>query len=169
MSAHDKKHSMFSYDRLRFKRVSLIQTIAASPAHYYLNNKMLSVSRLVAGHPMLSNSLETLERRNEPIADRFGQWGRYAAAVVISIITIIFFISSSPRIGFYGVSLFLLFLLLLCVYMLPMIIAIYRHHRNTNTIAVLNIYFGWTFVGWVIALVWSFTADTEKVSAGRRN
>jgi hypothetical protein len=66
--------------------------------------------------------------------------------------------SMSPRTGFYGVSLFLLFL---CAYMMPTIIALSRHHRDRNAIAILNLFLGWTFVGWVIAFVWSFTATTS--------
>jgi hypothetical protein len=107
---------------------------------------------ILAGYRMNSN----------PQGNYFGQWGGYAVAAIISVITIIFFISSSPRTGLYDV---LLFSLLLCVYMLPTIIASKRRHRNQNAIAILNILFGWTFVGWVIALVWSFI-DTEKVSTG---
>ncbi len=50
----------------------------------------------------------------------------------------------------------------LALYMLPAIIAFNRRHRNRIAIVVLNILLGWTFLGWVAALVWSFTADIEK-------
>lgn len=43
------------------------------------------------------------------------------------------------------------------LYMLPAIIAGARNHKNASAIAVLNIFTGWTFIGWVIALVWAFT------------
>jgi Superinfection immunity protein len=42
-------------------------------------------------------------------------------------------------------------------YMLPTIIALSRGHHNTLAIAVLNILTGWSFIGWVIALVWACT------------
>jgi hypothetical protein len=42
------------------------------------------------------------------------------------------------------------------------LIALTRHHLNAGPIAILNIFLGWTFVGWVVALVWCFTADTRK-------
>lgn len=43
-------------------------------------------------------------------------------------------------------------------YFLPTIIAVHRQHRNTLAIAVLNILAGWTFVGWIGAIVWSLLA-----------
>ncbi len=51
------------------------------------------------------------------------------------------------------------FLLLLAAYFLPTIVALIRHHRNTLAIFLLNFFLGGTFIGWVIALVWSATKD----------
>lgn len=47
-------------------------------------------------------------------------------------------------------------------YFIPSIVAALRHHRNSQAIQILNLLLGWTFVGWVIALVWASTADTKK-------
>ena len=49
-------------------------------------------------------------------------------------------------------------LLGLSLYLLPAIIALARNHHNAVAIVLLNILLGWTFVGWVIALVLSVTA-----------
>jgi Superinfection immunity protein len=46
----------------------------------------------------------------------------------------------------------------LLVYFLPSIIAIVRGHKNALAIFVLDLFLGWTFLGWVGALVWSLTA-----------
>lgn len=46
-------------------------------------------------------------------------------------------------------------------YLLPAIIAERRRHRNKGAIAVLNVLLGWTFLGWVVALIWSSTANTD--------
>ncbi len=54
--------------------------------------------------------------------------------------------------GFFGI-IFLLFSLAL--YFLPTIIAIARKQPNAVAIFVLNFFLGWTFIGWVVALVWS--------------
>jgi hypothetical protein len=56
---------------------------------------------------------------------------------------------------------FMLILPLMAVYFFPSAIAIDRRHRNRLAIAVLNLVGGWTLVGWVIALVWSCSADVE--------
>ncbi len=51
------------------------------------------------------------------------------------------------------------------VYLLPAIIATSRIHQNQGAITVLNVAFGWTILGWVVALVWSVT---EVHKPGRR-
>ena len=47
------------------------------------------------------------------------------------------------------------------IYFLPAIVAIKRKHCNTMAILILNIFLGWTFFGWVCALVWSFTNNVK--------
>lgn len=49
----------------------------------------------------------------------------------------------------------ILLLFLLALYFLPTIIASRKNHKDGTAIFVLNLFLGWTFVGWVIALVWS--------------
>jgi hypothetical protein len=46
------------------------------------------------------------------------------------------------------------------VYFLPSIIG--RHKRNASAIVLLNFFLGWTFVGWVAALVWSVCKDPKE-------
>ena len=70
--------------------------------------------------------------------------------------------SSPPASTDSGSGLTIIFLIAIVIYFLPAIIASSRHHRNQNAIFVLNLFLGWTLVGWVIALVWSNTADTEE-------
>jgi hypothetical protein len=41
------------------------------------------------------------------------------------------------------------------LHFLPGIIATRRHHRSALAIWLVNIFFGWTLIGWVIALVWA--------------
>lgn len=40
-------------------------------------------------------------------------------------------------------------------YFTPTIVAKLRGHKNTVAILLLNTFLGWTFIGWVGALVWS--------------
>lgn len=44
-------------------------------------------------------------------------------------------------------------------YFLPSIIALARSKRNIVAIFLLNLFLGWTFVGWVVALVWAVKVD----------
>ncbi len=59
-----------------------------------------------------------------------------------------------------GIVLAVIAILVILIYMFPTINANGRHHRNTAAITVLNVFLGWTFVGWVVALVWSYTDYT---------
>lgn len=63
---------------------------------------------------------------------------------------------SSPIAGF-------VFLVVAFVaYFLPTFIASRRSHPNGNSIALLNIFLGWTFIGWLVALIWSVSAIQKK-------
>ncbi len=50
---------------------------------------------------------------------------------------------------------------LLVVYPIPTIVAKIRKKRNIKAIFILNLFLGWTFLGWVVALVWAFIVDKE--------
>ena len=57
----------------------------------------------------------------------------------------------------------LLLALVIALYFVPWLVAVSRKHNNAGAIAVLNIFLGWTFLGWVAALVWSMTDNiTER-------
>src|SRR5713226_3358454 len=47
-------------------------------------------------------------------------------------------------------------------YFLPAIAALGRKKRNAGAIQALNLFLGWTLVGWVVALVWALTYDEKK-------
>ncbi|WP_300526753.1 superinfection immunity protein [Maricaulis sp.] len=46
---------------------------------------------------------------------------------------------------------------------LPTLIALLRGHDNTFAIFLTNLLLGWTGIGWIIALIWSFTAIRSRV------
>jgi len=50
--------------------------------------------------------------------------------------------------------------LAIIIYFIPTIIAIAKE-RQPGAITALNLFLGWTFIGWVIALVWALT-DKKK-------
>ncbi len=43
------------------------------------------------------------------------------------------------------------------IYFLPSLIAFGRNHRDKIIILLIDVFFGWSIVGWFIALGWSFT------------
>ncbi len=49
--------------------------------------------------------------------------------------------------------------LLIGIYMAPTIVAEARKKSDTAAIAALNIFLGWSVLGWVIALVWALKKD----------
>lgn len=58
---------------------------------------------------------------------------------------------------------------LVIVYFLPGIIATNREHASAGGIWVLNIFLGWTLLGWVVALAWACAHSPAEPStpAGR--
>lgn len=56
--------------------------------------------------------------------------------------------------------------LVFSIYFAPAITACLREHQNALAVFVLNLFLGWTLLGWVLALVWSCTAVRKPV-AGR--
>lgn len=53
----------------------------------------------------------------------------------------------------------LILLIGLGCYFTPMIVALMRQHKNSAAIIVVNIFTGWTGIGWVVALAWACTSS----------
>ena len=51
-----------------------------------------------------------------------------------------------------GLGGFLLLLILIGLYFLPTIVAFYRKVPNSGSVFVINLFLGWTFIAWVVAL-----------------
>lgn len=61
--------------------------------------------------------------------------------------------------------------ILAVVYCVPWIVARSRRHRNTGAIIATNLLLGWTAIGWIVALIWSLTANvasSEEASQTKR-
>ncbi len=61
----------------------------------------------------------------------------------------------------FGILEILLVLSTAAVYFIPTIIAIARRTRSISGIILVNVFTGWTFIGWVIALVWSIRNESK--------
>lgn len=55
----------------------------------------------------------------------------------------------------------------LTAYFLPAIIAYRRHKANRAAILAVNLFLGWTFLGWVFSLIWALKVDAIDIIAER--
>ncbi len=46
-------------------------------------------------------------------------------------------------------------------YFLPFLIADHKKHKKLPAIFGLNLLFGWTIIGWIVALVWAYSGNKE--------
>jgi len=58
----------------------------------------------------------------------------------------------------------MMLLLISILYFLPFLTAFMRYHQNSLPIFIVNVFFGWTLIGWISALIW---ATTDNVNANR--
>ena len=66
----------------------------------------------------------------------------------------------------FGDWLIITLLILAFIYFLPTIIAFNRGHRNRWIIFIVNIVFGCTFLGWIVALIWALNKIDDPVKGG---
>lgn len=62
----------------------------------------------------------------------------------------------------FGPILVITFLLIFVLYFIPTLIAILNKKKSKAAIIILNVLTGWSFIGWIIALIWALTKD-EKI------
>ncbi len=93
------------------------------------------------------------------------------AVITFLLATVVFGIGSRNKgvmqfAGYFGMSLmvlggiavaFLLIYGIYRIYFLPWHIAKSRKHPQEQAIFILNLFLGWTFLGWVMALIWANT------------
>jgi hypothetical protein len=53
-------------------------------------------------------------------------------------------------------------------YFLPSIIGFGREHQHRVPILLVNLFLGWTLIGWVAALVWASMPVTKSAALGTR-
>lgn len=60
----------------------------------------------------------------------------------------------------YG-PMILLSIFAIFIYFVPSIVANNAKNRNTPSIFIFNLFLGWTFIGWALALVWAAYRDKD--------
>jgi hypothetical protein len=68
--------------------------------------------------------------------------------------------ASSPVMG--GVIHSSAFFVVLVLYFLPSVVAVARKITHQGSVVVINVFLGWTFVGWVVAL--AMACRTNRVA-----
>lgn len=66
------------------------------------------------------------------------------------------------RMGSLSLSHWFLLAIALCLYFAPTLVAIRRLHVSRSGIAVVNLFLGWTFLGWVGALAWAYSGRNNR-------
>ena len=56
----------------------------------------------------------------------------------------------------------MIFLVSLVVYFVPCFIALVRGHEQQGPIIMICLFTGWTGIGWLVALVWSFSSQRPR-------
>lgn len=75
---------------------------------------------------------------------------------MIPAISVCFILQDQGGLAFVG---FLLIAFCAFLYFLPSIIGASRKKKNAGAIFALNLFLGWSLIGWVIALVWALAQD----------
>ncbi len=100
---------------------------------------------LIAGYEELKRQYEQRSTAPEkPVKSEDGFWGSFASYFMIFMI------------------------ILLAIYFLPTIIAFNRQHRHRWVILIVNVVFGCTLLGWLVALVWAFNKFDSPVKGGSK-
>jgi hypothetical protein len=51
-------------------------------------------------------------------------------------------------------------------YFVPTVVAFRRKHPQVTAIVVLNLFLGWTFLGWLAALIWALVVSDDGKQSG---
>lgn len=91
-------------------------------------------------------------------ADTAVKLGIAAGAAIIAIIFVLKVLPYLVAAMGLGALLVILFI----PYWIPTILAFTRHHPSKAGIFVLNFFFGWTFIGWVVSLAWALSNNASR-------
>jgi hypothetical protein len=93
--------------------------------------------------------------------DQLDKVAQVGIACVAAVLAILFVAKLLPAlVAAMGIG--LVILLLFVPYWAPSIVAGVRNHPSKAGIIALNFFFGWTFVGWVVSLVWALSDNSAR-------
>lgn len=104
------------------------------------------------------------ERRTEVIdvdvgidEDKAIKWMKYAIVGVLAVVALVALVTHMETV-LKGFSVVGSVVFIGLIYFLPYVVADRRKHHQKSAILLLNLFFGWSVIGWLVALIWSATA-----------
>lgn len=82
--------------------------------------------------------------------------------MILGAVVFGFYLSGASSGDFTAPSVVALIAIGIGLYLLPAIVGEVRRHRHHNSITIINLFLGWTLVGWVAALAWAFSDQTKS-------
>lgn len=84
-----------------------------------------------------------------------------AVAALAAVVAIVVIWKVLPAlVAAMGLAMFVL--LLFVPYWAPTIVAFVRKHPSKGAVLALNFFLGWTFVGWIVSLVWALSDNAVR-------
>jgi T4 superinfection immunity protein len=77
-------------------------------------------------------------------------------AIPVGTLIILISIWAGTLVPDLGVIVFAILVVIAVIYYVPTIIAYVRRRPDLASIALFNVFLGWTIIGWIIAMVWCF-------------
>ena len=99
----------------------------------------------------------SLEPRSKHAAEYQWTHGRILVAIIAIIVAVMVLVAATTE--NYGLLIVIGFFAL---YFAPSIMAYKRNKHNKGAILTLNTLLGWTLLGWVVALIWAESKDSEN-------
>lgn len=90
-----------------------------------------------------------------------GSGGIGGLLVVFAVIAIVLILAFNNGSDHKGLMVLVLIAVSIPIYFAPSSVAVQRDHKHQTAIVALNLFLGWSFVGWVVALVWALTNSDD--------
>jgi len=81
--------------------------------------------------------------------------------VAAAVVAVLFVVKALPAL-IAGVGVGALIAVLFVPYWLPTIVAFGRKHPSKGAILMLNFFLGWTFIGWIVSIVWALSDNSGR-------
>jgi len=106
--------------------------------------------------------IKNMENQTEETKSSFFEHWKRSVLVIVGFVAICIFIGSLHLSSEQSGALVIAIPLCLFLYFLPAYIAFKKEKKNKVAIFALNLFLGWTLIGWIVALVWSLTYEERK-------